>query len=221
MRSHWRALVGLGLVLATTGTAMFVTAATSPRYRRPPVGPTRPANEQPLIGVAPSGAQTGSGAPARQVRLVAGRFVPTRLRIDRLGIDARVEIKRVNRYNVMEVPDWPFEVAWYSFTTRPGGPGNAVFSGHVDSAQTGPAVFWQLATVGPGDVIEVFDAAGSGARYQVAWVRIFSLAAIPMGSVIGPNAADAITVITCAGQYRPGSGYPDRLVVRAVREAGG
>mgnify|MGYP001798816167 CR=1 FL=1 len=42
-------------------------------------------------------------------------------------------MKGITADNVMEAPNGPKDIAWYSFTTKPGlGTGNAAFSGHVD-----------------------------------------------------------------------------------------
>jgi hypothetical protein len=44
----------------------------------------------------------------------------------------------------MPSPDNAWDVAWYDFSARPGAGSNAVFSGHVDYHDVGPAVFWNL-----------------------------------------------------------------------------
>src|SRR5215468_6082260 len=43
-------------------------------------------------------------------------FQPTLLVIEKLKIQAPVEIKGVDGHNVMEVPDSPADAAWYRFT---------------------------------------------------------------------------------------------------------
>jgi hypothetical protein len=67
--------------------------------------------------------------------------LPVRLVIPRMGIDAPVTVKGLDPNVVMQDPNGPEDVAWYDFTARPGHDGNAVFSGHPDYHDYGPAVF--------------------------------------------------------------------------------
>src|SRR5690606_2804642 len=92
-----------------------------------------------------------------------------RLRIPVLGVDAPVGEYQVDG-RVMPAPDNPVEVAWYDMGLfpgsggRPGEGGNAIFAGHVDyfanlayagTRYRGPGIFYELATLRPGHVIEV------------------------------------------------------------------
>lgn len=79
--------------------------------------------------------------------------MPVRLVVDRLQVEAPVEQKAVDGNNIMESPERPGDVAWYRFTSRPGSGSNAVYSGHRDFPSVGPAVFWRLDQLVPGDVI--------------------------------------------------------------------
>ncbi|HEY8490239.1 MAG TPA: class F sortase [Dehalococcoidia bacterium] len=143
---------------------------------------------------------------------------PTWLRIPVIGVDAPVVEKGLRADLVMESPDGPWEVAWYRFTARPGEGGNAVFSGHVDYVGVGPAVFWELGLLAPGDVVEVDLADGRTLRYQVVAIAVYDEATAPVPEIIGPTAREAVTLITCAGNFNRRTGrYDQRLVVRAER----
>jgi LPXTG-site transpeptidase (sortase) family protein len=131
-------------------------------------------------------------------------------------VDAPVVTKGVDAHNVMEPPDRPTEVAWYPFTAKPGAGTNAVFSGHLDYASVGPAVFWHLGELKPGDAISVRDAAGGQLTFAVSSINVYPLSSAPVQDIIGPTASSAVTLITCAGSFDRKSGlYDKRLVVRA------
>jgi LPXTG-site transpeptidase (sortase) family protein len=151
--------------------------------------------------------------------LAKAPFVPARLVISRLGIDAPIEVKGIDAHNQMEAPDRPLDAAWYRFTPMPGGGGNAVFSGHLDAQSTGPAIFWRLTQLVPGDVIEVVSPQSSELRYQVTQTSSYPVTTMPMKSVLYPAGGDQITLITCAGRYQPPAGYDHRLVIRATKGA--
>jgi LPXTG-site transpeptidase (sortase) family protein len=142
--------------------------------------------------------------------------VPSRLLIRRLGVDAPIEVKGINSRNQMEAPDHPLNAAWYRFTKMPGAGGNAVFSGHLDAESIGPAIFWRLTQLKPGDVIEVVSPQSTELRYEVKESSSYPVASIPMKTVLYPGGGDQITLITCSGKYQPGSGYDHRLVIRAI-----
>jgi LPXTG-site transpeptidase (sortase) family protein len=207
-RQAFLALAGAALILML-GLGLAVVVAS-----------TRPANHSRLhvsgrtsssaLPVAPSAAPSG-----QPLALAKAPFVPTRLVIRRLDIDAPIEVKGINSKNQMEAPDQPLHAAWYRFTTMPGAGGNAVFSGHLDAESIGPAIFWRLTQLKPGDVIEVVSPQSSELRYKVTQSWNYPVASIPMKSVLYPGGGDQITLITCAGHYKAGSGYDHRLVIRA------
>lgn len=139
-----------------------------------------------------------------------------RLVIGRIGVDAPVEVLGVDRTGTMESPDGPDVVAWYGFTAKPGQGGNAVFSGHVDYIRHGPAVFWDLRKLEPGDAIEVRLADGTRLEYAVTASRLYPLDQVPMGDVLAPTSTESVTIITCGGTFGGGQ-YSHRLVLRAAR----
>jgi sortase (surface protein transpeptidase) len=173
----------------------------------------------PLVAAAPSASPTASAEPAvapSSAPAPAGAIIPARLVIPRLSVDAAVESKGLDAHRIMQPPDKPTEVAWYPFTAQPGGGTNAVFSGHLDYPSTGPAVFWRLSELRPGDTIGVRDAAGTELTFAVSSIDLYPLSSAPVGDIIGPTPSSAVTLITCAGSYDRRSGlYDQRLVVRA------
>lgn len=138
-----------------------------------------------------------------------------RLRIPRIGVDAPVLEMGVGPDGVMESPAGPEPVAWYGFSAKPGAPGNAVFSGHVDFHDYGPAVFWNLRKLQLGDVIEVALQNGTVLPYAVTATQQYSAATIPMADILATTPVATVTLITCAGTFGAGH-YSDLLVVRAL-----
>jgi LPXTG-site transpeptidase (sortase) family protein len=142
----------------------------------------------------------------------------TRLLIPKIGVDAPVVTLGVDGQGVMQSPKTAFEVGWYDFTAQPGTGGNAVFSGHVDFASVGAAVFWDLRKLGPGDLIEVRLADGTTYQYVVVSNVSYPRDDAPIADIVGPTGKDTVTIITCTGTFnRDIHQYSDRLVVRAER----
>jgi LPXTG-site transpeptidase (sortase) family protein len=150
----------------------------------------------------------------------------TRMVIEAIGVDAPVVVRGLEPDGVPQEPGDPSVVAWYDFSSRPGAGSNAVFAGHVDwtyDGRPGPAVFWGLKDLKPGDIVRVF--LEDGTEYDYAVTANF---AVPYDDpkaleVMGPTPSDAITLITCGGTWIPdpnnplGGNYSHRVIVRAER----
>ncbi len=155
-----------------------------------------------------------------------------RLKIPKLGIDAGVS-PRVVSGAVMPTPDGPENIAWYDMSAFPGlggAPGaghNAIFGAHVDFNNhvdyadrhfIGPAIFFHLNVLVPGDIIEV-DYQGQVLKYQVTWAKKYPSDWSDWASIwSGDVKVDSITLFTCGGTFDYDShSYSDRFVVRAER----
>jgi len=141
-----------------------------------------------------------------------------RLVISSVNIDAPVVVKGLDENRVMQSPDNAYDVAWYDFSARPGEGSNAVFSGHVDYVNVGPAVFWRLKDLQPGDRIDVRFADSVTLAYAVTAINTFDAATAPIDQIVAPTPTDSLTLITCTGQFnRSTRQYDQRLIVRAER----
>lgn len=139
------------------------------------------------------------------------------MRVDRIGVDAPLVTVGIDRNGNMAAPDRPDVIGWYDFTGRPGlDTGNAVFAGHRDSRESGPAVFWRLDQLQPGDVIEVGLVDGSRLRYSVTATHAYPVERLDMREILATTEQPTLTLITCAGSFDRGD-YEDRHIVRAVR----
>jgi LPXTG-site transpeptidase (sortase) family protein len=142
--------------------------------------------------------------------------LPVRLLIPRIGVDAPVTVKGLDPNGAMQDPNGPEDVAWYDFTARPGQGGNAVFSGHVDYHDYGPAVFARLREMTAGDLVEVRLEDGTVHRYVVTVSVLYPADSAPAQEIVGPTGREMVTLVTCGGTWQgQPRGYSHRLVVRA------
>jgi LPXTG-site transpeptidase (sortase) family protein len=142
----------------------------------------------------------------------------TRIVIPDAAINAPIVVKGVDNAGVMIAPDNATDVAWYDFSAKPGFGGNAVFAAHVDYINVGPAVFYNIKDLEPGDLIEVHQEDGTIVRYGVTVKQQYDVASAPVQEIVGATPKESVTLITCSGEFSSISHqYDKRLVVRAER----
>lgn len=144
---------------------------------------------------------------------------PSRVRIDRIGVDSDLIGLRVLADNTLEVPA-DYDVAgWHRAGTAPGNTGPAVLVGHVDSFE-GPAVFFRLRELQPGEPVVVTRADGSEVTFDVVGVERYAKADFPTEAVYGATAGPELRLLTCGGAFDEKTrSYTDNVVVYA-RQAG-
>jgi Sortase domain len=140
---------------------------------------------------------------------------PVRLEVPAIGVAARVVRLGLGPDEAMQVPGDFAAAGWFAGGPVPGQLGPAVIAGHVDS-RTGPAVFYRLGELRPGDVVMVERADGTRLRFLVERADRFPKVGFPTAAVFGPVPSAALRLITCAGDFDRASGhYLDNLVVFA------
>lgn len=100
----------------------------------------------------------------------------------------------------VEVPKSFTEVGWYTFGPTPGEIGPAVVLGHVDSYQ-GPAVFYRLKQLKPGDAIYIDRTDGETVTFIVDHLERPDQNNFPTAAVYGDVDHPALRLITCTGVY--------------------
>ncbi|WP_405021086.1 class F sortase [Kitasatospora sp. NBC_00070] len=127
---------------------------------------------------------------------------PLRLAIPAIGVDAPLLALGTDDRGRPELPPYslPGTVGWLRDSPTPGAPGAAVLAGHVDTLH-GPAVFWSLASVPAGAVVEITRLDGGTAVFTVDDVRTFSRQEFPNSLVRGPTSAAELRIITCGGRF--------------------
>jgi sortase (surface protein transpeptidase) len=106
------------------------------------------------------------------------RSAPVTLRIPAIGLDVPVSELGLNPDGTIEVPASFTEPGWYRLGPSPGQAGSAVILGHVDS-YLGPAVFFRLRSLLPGDLVEVTLADGVIVQFVVRSVAEYLKADFP------------------------------------------
>lgn len=210
------AVIGVTAALTLVLVSPFggETEAVAPE----PLGPALSLFQTPTPTATPSPTPTPSPTATPPPVSGASSGPVDRLIIRRFGTDIPVTVGGVDSTGAMETPSGVWEAAWYDFSALPGSGGNAVFAGHVDALYTGrpgPAAFWHLRDLEPGDVIEVRLGDGSVHEYAVTDSWSVDGQTTDLRPIIGATDTDVITLITCGGSG--GNQYDQRLVVRAQR----
>ncbi|MGW0697857.1 class F sortase [Streptomyces sp. NPDC002867] len=141
---------------------------------------------------------------------------PTRVRVSSLKVDAPIMDVGLDEKGWIAAPpaQEPNLAGWFQNGVAPGQRGTAVIVGHVDN-QAGPAVFYGLGSVKPGDSVEVPRLDGRTAVFEVYGVEVFSKTDFPGVRVYGDTGSPELRVITCGGGYSKTHGYDGNVVVFA------
>lgn len=141
--------------------------------------------------------------------------VPTSVSIPSIGVNANVVSVGQNSDGSIAVPG-PYDVGWYNLGPSPGEIGPAVLVGHVDYVTIGPAVFWNLRNMQPGDIIQIARQDGKTVNFKVEKVQSYGQEAFPTQDVYGNINYPGLRLITCTGDFNYVTHhYSDNLVVYA------
>jgi hypothetical protein len=156
----------------------------------------------------PSAAASGALGPAGQGPSL-GRSVPVSMDIPAIGVSSELLHLGLNADGTIQVPSLVTsanEAAWYEYSATPGQIGASVIEGHVDSYQ-GPAVFYRLGALRPGDIIDVTLADGVTAIFRVTGVREYPKSNFPAKAIYGATDFAALRLITCGGVFDYTTGH--------------
>jgi sortase (surface protein transpeptidase) len=113
----------------------------------------------------------------------------------------------------VQVPTDFAQVGWYRQGPTPGETGSAVILGHVDSYQ-GPAVFYRLREIRPGDHVEVTREDGSITQFEVTSVHTYPKTEFPAEQVYASVDGSHLQLVTCGGQFdNEARSYQSNVVV--------
>jgi sortase (surface protein transpeptidase) len=180
------------VLLLTVGIAVVVFAVSSQRHAPQPSA----------AAAGTTGLSYGAGRPLP-------RSVPVRVDIPAIGVDSKLLHLGVNPDGTIQVPSLETSAglaAWYKYSATPGQVGTSVIEGHVDDLQ-GPAVFFRLGALRPGDTIDVTLADGLTAVFRVTGVREFLKSGFPADTVYGSVPYPALRLITCGGTFDYATGH--------------
>ncbi|HEY2288702.1 MAG TPA: class F sortase [Streptosporangiaceae bacterium] len=185
-----------GLVLAGVGVAGFAVASRTGHPATPPKPIARG-------GFVPIPKGHWAAVPAATVQSVAE---PVSLVVPAIGVSTKLIHLGVSAAGVLQVPKSFTVAGWYTGSPRPGQPGGAVIAGHVDSVQ-GPAVFYRLQLLKPGEKAYVRRADGTLAVFTITSVRSYPKTGFPTSAVYGPTPDSQLRLITCGGTFDPATGH--------------
>ena len=158
---------------------------------------------------SPGAAAAGTVGPAAPREPSLRRSSPVSVTIPAIGVRSPLLRLGLNPDGTMAVPDLATsadEAAWYEYSVTPGQIGTAVIEGHVDS-EVGPAVFFRLGALHPGDHIDVALADGMTAVFRVTGVRKYTKIDFPTEIIYGPTHYSSLRLVTCGGTFDYATGH--------------
>ncbi len=174
-------------------------------------------------GTLPGDPSPSTGAPAVEATTAVTAVTPVpaarplALSIPAIGVRTRLVRLGQHQDGTVEVPGNPAEAGWFELGPPPGAAGSSVILGHVDST-SGPAVFYRLKELSPGDRIAVRLDDGTTVRFRVHSVETYDNADFPAQRVYGKQGRSQLNLVTCGGDYDSSrGGYQSNVVVYARR----
>jgi hypothetical protein len=204
------AAMAAGAILAFVGshTLRWAPPAAPPKWEAPARGR--------LASSAPR-AQPTASAPVRTVRVAGIRYqvtpltrsVPVTVYIPHIKVWARILSLGLTSGGAVGVPPLtrPFLTSWYNKGASPGSPGTAVIFGHVDAAAVGPAVFYRLGDLRPGDLVYVTLRDRRTALFRVYSAALYQKAEFPDQAIYGYTSWPSLRLVTCGGQFDYATGH--------------
>ncbi|MEV0127807.1 class F sortase [Dactylosporangium sp. NPDC050688] len=222
-RQRRRALDAVAAVCAVAGLAFVLIGAApaeQPQRRDDALRAAGPqaATQEPLGPPAPAPAvRVGSTTGTPEAGM--GASVPVHLEIPAIGVSTALMELGLNGDGTIAVP--PLRAGapagWYRYLATPGEAGPAVILGHVDTARDGPAVFYQLRDLRPGDEVSVRRADGRTAVFGVQRVAQYPKSQFPSDEVYGATDRPVLRLVTCGGTFdRLQRSYRGNVVVFAT-----
>jgi hypothetical protein len=197
-------------------------AEPSPRPDEAEPEPSAPATSSPATVVEPTAAPEGTGTPepaeAPEPEAAEPVAEPVTVRIPAIDVTSDLLHLGLRDDGTLQVPEGDdFDTAaWFDGSPRPGEVGPAVLEGHVSSRARGPSVFYALADLRPGDLVEVDREDGTTATFEVYDLQQFPKDGFPTLQVYGNTEGPELRLITCGGTIAESTGrFEDNVVVFA------
>jgi len=129
--------------------------------------------------------------------------------IPAIGVSSKLLHLGVNSDGTIQVPSLytrSGQAAWLKYSATPGQIGASVIEGHLDGYH-GPAVFFRLGALRPGNRIDVTLADGITAVFRVTGVRQYRKSSFPAKAVYGTTGYATLHLITCGGAFDHATGH--------------
>ena len=150
---------------------------------------------------------------------MANPSAPVRIQIPVIGASAPIDPVGLNSDGSLEVPKNFGRAGYYTGRPTPGEIGPAIIVAHVDS-KAGPAVFYRLRDLNPGDEVRVTRADRSEVVFLVDRVEQHPKNRFPTEAVYAPTPDATLRLITCGGTFdRSSRHYRDNVIAFAHLKA--
>jgi len=210
----------LAIALAVVAL-VAITLAVTGQQEAPRPTPAAEAGESTATTSAPSSAPSPAPVPAPASESPAAEQVaaPVSVSVPAIGVTSDLLRLGLNDDGTVEVPPLgpDDQAGWYERGPAPGAVGPAVLLGHVDSAENGPGVFFELGALQPGDDVEVTRADGTVAVFSVDRVETHPKDDFPTIEAYGNTPDSQLRLITCGGDFDSSArSYLDNVIVFAT-----
>ena len=212
------------LVLLLAAAAGILTVITLVNPRQPDRAAPAAGNATPVVDLPTPAALAVPSTSTTEATVVAAvtaaaapaaPIAPVRIRIDAIKASAPVDPLGLNADGSLQVPKDFSRAGYYTGRPPPGAIGAAIIVAHVDS-RAGPAVFYRLDELKPGDEVTVTRADGSDVVFVVDRVEQHPKNAFPTKAVYDPTPDAALRLITCGGSFdRSSRHYRDNVIAFA------
>jgi hypothetical protein len=153
--------------------------------------------------------------PARGSQEAPPSAPPVRVTVPKMQVDERLVGLSVLNDGTLAAPEDFDAPGWYREGVAPGDAGPAVIVGHVDSMD-GPAVFFKLSTLKPGDKAHITRADGTAVTFVIDRVERYAKDDFPTQQVYGPTPTPQLRLITCGGAFdNTTRSYDDNVIAFA------
>ena len=156
----------------------------------------------------------------REAELPAPREVepPVRLVYEAIGADMPVDQVGVAEDGQMEIPEDALRAGWYRFGAAPSdSEGTVVISAHAGSYITPRGPLYDLRSSEVGHRVQVEQADGSTAIYEVTQVEQLGKVTIDFNQYFVLDGEKSLVLITCGGRWdEAAQSYDDNIIVTAT-----
>ncbi len=143
------------------------------------------------------------GVPRSPDALTPTGFVPQRLLVSSLEIDAPLTATLVDADGAFVPPEDPAQLAWWQ-GVRPGtGAGSVLVAGHVDMHGYGRGPLARIVDLEAGDRAVLTGTDGARAGYVLRGVTTLVKESLPAAELFGTGGPERLVLVTCGGTYDP------------------
>ena len=212
---------GLAVLLVLAGAVALLVGIHGQKHAPQPSAAAAISSSVPSSAAART---TPSGAPGGQQRVPVSRgpllpaSAPTHIDVPSIGVSSDLLTLGLNADRTVQVPPLSKDskAGWYRGSPTPGQLGPSLILGHVDSAEYGPGVFFQLGALKPGQTVTVTRADRTAAVFRVDRVASFPKDHFPTLEVYGNTQNAQLRLITCGGKFDfSARSYESNIVVFA------